>query len=422
MPAISTVLDDRYRLDELIGRGGMADVYRARDLRLCRDVAVKVLREVEHERRFELETRTLAMLHHPNLVELFDAGSDSGDSYLVMELLGGASVDQLLRRGPLDPPQVAVIGQETAAALDFIHARDIVHRDVKPSNLMFDGEGAIRLADFGIVRLVGGPSITATHQTIGTMAYLAPEQLRGSEIGPPADVYSLGLVLLECLTGQRAFDGTPVEAGAARLARQPEVPPGLPAPWPALLQEMTAQHASARPTAADVRDRLGGPAPSEPPTTTAILPGAAIDAAPTVPATLAPVARRAPVGIIAAGANGDGGASKPAAARSRRIAVIVASAVLATTLAFGLWAVARQPSESPAITPIEPAASDAPTTTSVTETTSAPPTTPVPITSPPTVPAPLIEERNEPPGRGRDNGSGRGEGSGGEGDGDEDDD
>jgi hypothetical protein len=258
MIATHTILQSRYRIDDLIDRGGMADVYRGRDVRLERDVAVKVLREVEHERRFAAEAQTLARLQHPNLVRLLDAGTDNGDAFLVLELLGGATVRELLDGGALPSDRVARIGGETATALAYIHRQGIVHRDVKPSNLMLDDYGSIRLADFGIARLLGGTRITGTHQAIGTMAYIAPEQLEGGEVGPPTDVYSLGLVLIESLTGRRGFDGPPAEAAAARLSRDPDIPAALPGGWPGMLGAMTARDPRARPSAAAVRDHLAG--------------------------------------------------------------------------------------------------------------------------------------------------------------------
>jgi eukaryotic-like serine/threonine-protein kinase len=260
MIATHSILQSRYRIDELIDRGGMADVYRGRDVRLERDVAVKVLREVEHERRFAAEARTLARLQHPNLVRLLDAGTDNGDAFLVLELLGGATVRQMLNGGALPSDRVARIGTETTAALDYIHRQGIVHRDVKPSNLMLDAYGSIRLADFGIARLLGATRITGTHQAIGTMAYIAPEQLEGGEVGPPTDVYSLGLVLIECLTGRRVFDGPPAEAAAARMSRDPDVPAALPGGWPGILAAMTARDPHTRPSAAAVRNHLARPA------------------------------------------------------------------------------------------------------------------------------------------------------------------
>lgn len=258
MITTDTVLESRYAIDALIDRGGMADVYRARDLRLRREVAVKVLRDVEHERRFAAEARTLANLQHPHLVRLLDAGTDNGDAFLVLELLGGATVRELIAQGPLDPARVARIGGETAAALDYIHRRGIVHRDVKPSNLMLDEHGSVRLADFGIARLLGGTAITTTHQAIGTMAYIAPEQLEGGNIGPAADIYSLGLVLIECVTARRVFEGPPAVAAAARLSRDPDVPAALPGAWTTMLRAMTARVPAARPTAAAVHSWLTG--------------------------------------------------------------------------------------------------------------------------------------------------------------------
>jgi serine/threonine protein kinase len=369
MIATHTILQSRYRIDGLIDRGGMADVYRGRDIRLERDVAVKVLREVEHERRFAAEARTLARLQHPNLVRLLDAGTDNGDAFLVLELLDGATVRELLNDGPLAPERVAQIGAETTAALGYIHRRGIVHRDVKPSNLMLDEYGSVRLADFGIARLLGATRITGSHQAIGTMAYIAPEQLQGGEVGPPTDVYSLGLVLLECLTGRRAFGGPPAEAAAARLSRDPDVPASLPGPWPVLLRAMTARDPHARPSAAAIRDRLDGPSSDG----AATAPLAAVAALPDVDAT-ATTPETAPRTAVS-----------PAHVRPRRrrrrwpwvtgllVAAIVVGASVAAMLAYGLGS---DGGTSP------PAA----TTTTVAPTTTLPPTTVPPPTVPPTSP------------------------------------
>jgi hypothetical protein len=364
----------------------MADVYRGRDVRLERDVAVKVLREVEHERRFAAEARTLARLQHPNLVRLLDAGTDNGDAFLVLELLGGATVRQQLDGGALPSDRVARIGGETTSALDYIHRQGIVHRDVKPSNLMLDDYGSIRLADFGIARLLGGTRITGTHQAIGTMAYIAPEQLEGGEVGPPTDVYSLGLVLIECLIGRRAFDGPPAEAAAARLSRDPDIPAGLPGGWPGMLSAMTARDPHARPSAAAVRDHLAGRAADPAGLATVPLAAAAVaatggDGTATIPGTPARTEVR-PVPVA------------PARRRRRRpwaIGVLVAALVAGAAVA-GLAAYnAGSEGGSPPATTTSPAP----------VTTLAPPTTLPPPTAPPTTLPPA-----QPDNRGRGDGGG----------------
>lgn len=236
----------------------MADVYRGHDLVLERAVAVKVVRGTDDEdaRRFAAEVRAMATLNHPHIVRLFDAGTHAASPFLVMELVEGSALPTLLAEGPLEPERVAAIGAGLAAGLDHAHGLGIVHRDVKPSNVLLDNDGGVRLSDFGIARLVDTTRVTSTGMTAGTAAYLAPEQLSDADVGPPADVYACGLVLLEALTGQREFTGTPVEAAMARLQRDPDVPNELPAPWRDLLPAMTARAPEERPTAADVADRL----------------------------------------------------------------------------------------------------------------------------------------------------------------------
>lgn len=255
------VLANRYALESVIGRGGMADVHRARDQVLHRQVAVKILRGVstdpQDRERFGAETRMLAQLRHPSLVMILDAGTEGERPFLVMELVEGASLAELCREGPLDPPHVATIGVRLADALRYVHAEGIVHRDIKPANVLLSHDGRVLLADFGIARLTADAArLTGSGVMIGTAAYLAPEQVRNQEIGPAADVYSLGLVLLEALTGVQTYSGPSTEAALARLFTPPSVPDDLPEPWPGLLSSMTALDVSMRPTPAEVGSAL----------------------------------------------------------------------------------------------------------------------------------------------------------------------
>ena len=254
------VLDGRYRLGPRLGGGGVADVFRAEDERLARPVAVKLFRgdAAEQLQRHEAEMRTLASLDHPNLVSVFDAGhtEDTDQPYLVMQLIEGQTLGDELRDGPLAADRVARYGAALADALAYVHAQGFVHRDVKPANVLLADDGRVHLADFGIARLVDSAHTTRTGEVLGTPAYFAPEQVAGEAMGAAVDIYSLGMVLLECLTGQRAFEGTAMEVAVARLARDPDVPERLPAPWRRLLRAMTARDPVHRPTAAQVADAL----------------------------------------------------------------------------------------------------------------------------------------------------------------------
>ena len=239
----------------------MADVYAAHDTVLDRRVAIKLLREAPDSEtaraRFVSEARILAGTSDPGLVTVLDAGITGAHPYLVMELPPGGTVADLVDRGSQPLDRVADIGAQVASALVPVHAAGVVHRDVKPSNLLFDGQGRVRLADFGIARLVGDTvRVTATGMTIGTCTYLAPEQASGGEVGTAADVYSLGLVLLELITGAPAFGGTPTEAALARLTHDPAVPDDLPDPLGRLLGAMTSREPGARPVAAEVAAAL----------------------------------------------------------------------------------------------------------------------------------------------------------------------
>jgi eukaryotic-like serine/threonine-protein kinase len=257
----TSVLDDRYALEAVVGRGGMADVYRATDTLLEREVAVKVLREratTDSEwAQFRDEAKILAVLDHPNLVAILDAGRYEDVPYLVMDLVDGDSLAPFCAGSPIPGHQTAQLGADLATVLGYVHARGIVHRDVKPSNILIGRDGRVRLADFGIARPRGDTTThTAGGTTIGTAAYIAPEQVRGEPVTSASDIYSLGLVLLEALTGRRAYDGAPIDAAMARLHRAPLVPTSLPTGWPSLLTQMTDVDPARRPDAGQVARAL----------------------------------------------------------------------------------------------------------------------------------------------------------------------
>lgn len=282
------LLAQRYRLERLLGQGGMADVYLAVDLgpapgpdgpgsegsgappgapmadgsgslgaRTPRGeelVAVKLVRSADPAlaRRLAQEARALGRLQHPSLVELRDAGVSNGRAFLVMDLVDGPTLAQRLRSGPLTPAATADLARAMAEALAYVHAHGIVHRDVKPGNIMLDAEGRARLTDFGIASVADASALTATGTTLGTASYMAPEQLEHHQVGPPADIWSLAMILLECLLGRRIYEGSAVEVIARRLAGPIPLPEQLPTPWRMLLAGMFDHDPARRPNAADV--------------------------------------------------------------------------------------------------------------------------------------------------------------------------
>ena len=202
----------RYELGGLLGSGGMASVYRARDTRLGREVAVKVPGEhhagsAEFVERFEREVESVASLDHPNIVRVFDSGKDrDGSPYMAMELVDGGTLrDRIRYSGPLPPREAARVVLRVADALGAAHAAGIVHRDVKPENVLLTKDGDAKVADFGIARAADATAMTRTSMILGTAPYLSPEQARGESVGPASDLYSLGVVLYEALTGRTPF-------------------------------------------------------------------------------------------------------------------------------------------------------------------------------------------------------------------------
>jgi hypothetical protein len=229
-PDLSGVaLDARYELHELIGEGTFGRVYRGRDRRLDRAVAVKVIKpwwaeEPEWLRRFEREARLLARVNHPGIVQIFDVGRSREGLYYVSELVEGESLAERLRRGPLRPHGAALTAQRLSEALAEAHRRGIVHRDVKPANVLLGAGGAVKVGDFGLALLAEGSSESAT--VAGTPAYMAPEQARGRPASPASDVYAVGVVLYEMLAGVPPFTaGAPVEVALRHLE---DPPPPLP--------------------------------------------------------------------------------------------------------------------------------------------------------------------------------------------------
>jgi serine/threonine protein kinase len=248
MTSVADVLGDRYRIVRLLGRGGMSDVYEAFDESTGNSVAIKIVRSSDPEfgRRLAQEARALESFEHPGLIRLLDIGAVGDQAYLVMELIAGQTLSQTLREGALSSRETADLGARLADALAYVHERGVVHRDVKPSNILLSVNGDAWLGDFGIARLHDASTMTATGTTMGTVSYMAPEQLEDHQVGPAADIWSLGIILLECLTARRVYEGTPSEVLARRLAGPVVLPAELPVPWKLILTGMLTHRADQR--------------------------------------------------------------------------------------------------------------------------------------------------------------------------------
>jgi tRNA A-37 threonylcarbamoyl transferase component Bud32 len=363
------VLGDRYRLGERIGRGGMADVFRADDLQQGREVAVKVFRpevaEAVDPERIARETRFLTGARCPTLVSVLDAsGPESPTAYLVMELVPGADLADRLELGALVPDHARRVAADVAEALAILHSRNMVHRDVKPANILVldadaDAENgpAAKLADLGIAVGLDETRLTATDTILGTAAYLSPEQVQGRAVGPASDVYALGLVLIESLTGRRAYAGGLVESAVARLNRPPTLPAGASPALATLLTRMTALDPAERPPAARVAEVLasmrGAMTGQEFPVTAPLARTIAADQAET--AELVPVP--------------DGVARRRTGLRLKPLAAVAAAGVV---LASGIALLPQSPGQQ-AGSIAAPAASTAPRTPTATRSVTAAP-------------------------------------------------
>ena len=389
-PMLGRVLADRFEIASLVGTGGMASVYRARDSLLDRVVAIKLFAvdASEDRARLESEVRLLSGLNHPNLVTVHDAhlatGPDDGPSFLVMEFVAGTTLREAIATSALSGDTIAAVASGISEALHVVHEAGIVHRDVKPANILIERDAPTltgvraKLADFGIAHSIGSSRLTATQTVIGTAGYLSPEQATGATITSASDIYSLGLVLLECFTGHTEYPGTPVESLAARLGRDPVVPAWCPDGWSALLRSMLARDPAVRPTALEVArssvplsDELSGiyPVPdssADKLVRTRLLPMATV-VLPSPPTGVTTVIKEDTVTTRAQ-------PRKSASGRPRfpiRIALIVLAALLLATALIAL--VRALPSVAPVPPPVVASSTPTPTQFGSTPTPSPPP-------------------------------------------------
>jgi len=258
------LLNERYRPETLIGRGGTSAVYSGTDVVLGRRVAIKLLsaKAAADETQYRGELRILSSLNHHGIVSIIDAGIDRSSPddlrpFIVMEFVQGETLRQALLKRTFTSRQIGEIAYDIAEALEYVHLKAIVHRDITPANILLVDYGTktsrvrAQLTDFGIAMETDHVPVSSG-ATTGTAAYLSPEQARNTTLATPSDIYSLGLVLLECFTHELAFPGTPVDSAIARLRQPPAIPPTIPAPWRSLIKRMTHPAPSERPNAETV--------------------------------------------------------------------------------------------------------------------------------------------------------------------------
>src|SRR6266511_5035584 len=379
------ILADRYEVGPLLGAGGMAEVYEGHDRLLARRVAVKVLlAQYAHDpaflARFRREAQAAASLSHPNIVAVYDTGSEGDIWFIVMEYIAGRTLRDVIKaEGPAHPARAAEICADVASALAGAHARGVIHRDVKPGNVMLTADGKVKVMDFGIARASAVPSITQTAAVVGTVQYIAPEQAQGLEADARSDLYALGCCLYEMLTGQVPFTGPTPVAIAYRHVREDPTPPRMLNPdVPVSLERVCLKAMAKRPedryqTALEMRQdlervRAGQPVsvgvPLSSQTTQAIGAAALADSPTTVLGA----------GSTAAGDSSPGYGDQLAAPRRSSVGWVVAAILALLIVGFAAFLITRSLTSptgttEPSTTQATTTSSSAPTSTSAAEAT-----------------------------------------------------
>ena len=359
--SVQTLAAGRYRVEGTLGQGGMAAVYLAHDSELDRAVAIKVLAdhlssdEAFHQ-RFLREARMAAKLSHPNIVHVYDQGEEDGRPFIVMEYVDGPTLsDELKRTGPLQPGRVVDLALQICGGLEHAHASGLVHRDIKPGNLLLREDGTVKIADFGIARAAQATKLTQIGSVLGTAAYLAPEQAAGEPVTAAADIYSLGCVLFELLTGRTPYVFETLPELVVKQREEPitplrELQPDVPAELEAAVMHCLARRPEYRPaSAAELAQELAAGSP-EPPTEALPRPsGVRATEVATVPLTQAPATAPLPRTGVRRRQT-----TVPRRATWLLFAIVAALVfvVLAFALASGDGGGAEQTPETPAVEPV----------------------------------------------------------------------